>query len=154
MVQLEGNSWFVAADVCRALDLSLVSGATTHLRKLQADEVQQVPPNLIRGKGMSQASIISESGMYKLVNRSDKERAKKFQHWITAEVLPSIRKNGGYIKDQEKVVTGEMSMQELALAVTSSGHRKLSPMSIEKGKDQGRLVVNCRSVVRTQGTCK
>ena len=56
------------------------------------------------------ATIISESGLYKMIMRSDKPEAKKFQDWVTRDVLPSIRKHGGYIKGQE---TGTMSDVEL-----------------------------------------
>lgn len=46
--------------------------------------------------------IVSESGLYKLIMRSDKPEAKAFQDWVTRDVLPAIRKDGGYIMDEEK----------------------------------------------------
>lgn len=54
-------------------------------------------------------SIISESGLYKLVMRSDKPEAKEFQNWVTRVVLPAIRKDGGYIHGEEHVVSGAMT---------------------------------------------
>ncbi len=57
--------------------------------------------------------MLSESGLYKLVMRSDKPQAKRFQDWVTKDVLPAIRKDGGYIMGEEKVATGEMSEDEL-----------------------------------------
>ena len=54
---------------------------------------------------VSRATIITESGLYKLVMRSDKPQAKEFQDWVTGTVLPAIRKDGAYIMGEEKVVT-------------------------------------------------
>ena len=48
--------------------------------------------------------LISESGLYKLVMRSDKPEARQFQDWVTRVVLPAIRKDGGYIQGEEKVI--------------------------------------------------
>ena len=53
--------------------------------------------------------IVSESGLYKLIMRSDKPIARYFQDWVTREVLPAVRKDGAYIMGEEKVRTGEMS---------------------------------------------
>jgi prophage antirepressor-like protein len=53
--------------------------------------------------------LVSEAGLYKLVMRSDKPEAKAFQDWVTGTVLPGIRKDGGYIKGEEKVATGDRS---------------------------------------------
>jgi hypothetical protein len=50
---------------------------------------------------------VSESGLYKLIMRSDKPEAKDFQDWVTRVVLPAIRKDGGYVMGEEKVATGE-----------------------------------------------
>lgn len=110
MVGLDSEPWFVAADVCAVLSLANVSDACSNLgqdenRALRINGGRYGRPNL----------LITESGLYKLVMRSDKEKAKEFQDWVTRDVLPSIRKNGGYIKDQEKVASGEMSLQELAM---------------------------------------
>ena len=102
MVTIDNNPWFVAADVCKTLDLTNVTIATQRL-----DDSEKAKFNLgLRG---SAPTIISESGLYKLVMRSDKPEAKCFQDWVTKVVLPAIRKDGGYIMGEEKVVTGEMS---------------------------------------------
>ncbi len=72
----------------------------------------------------SPTNVISESGLYKPVMRSDKPEARQFQDWVTRVVLPAIRKDGGYIMGEEKVVTGEMSDDEFVLR----------PMTILQGK--------------------
>ncbi|ADZ65369.1 BRO family protein [Brucella melitensis] len=58
---------------------------------------------------------VSESGLYKLIMRSRKPEAKKFQNWVTQVVLPAIRKDGMYVRGEEKVSAGEMDLEELTL---------------------------------------
>lgn len=87
----DGEPWFVATDVCTALDYKNTSDAiATHL---DADE--RYSQSLERGGSLV---LISESGLYALVLRSRKPEARKFAKWVTSEVLPSIRKTGGYQK--------------------------------------------------------
>lgn len=69
----------------------------------------------------NQASVISESGLYKLIMRSDKPQAKAFQDWVTKEVLPSIRKTGSFVTGQPSLVENpQMSALELAGQLTAS----------------------------------
>ena len=96
VVEIEGNPWFVAVDVCRALDIHVRQNgevnASNALRPLSADEVTTSP---MGGRGCP-PKLISESGLYKLIMRSDKPEAKAFQDWVTREVLPTIKKTGAY----------------------------------------------------------
>jgi prophage antirepressor-like protein len=117
VVQIDGNPWFVAADVCRAPDLAphRNTGFSQHLRKL--DPVHEVIPTSavgirLHGPGQHNARIISASGLYKLIMRSDKPEARAFQGWVTRDVLPAIRKDGAYIMGEEKLASGEMSEDE------------------------------------------
>lgn len=92
---IDGEPWFIATDVLRSLNLAITQ-VTNHVRKLAPDEVRRVDRrtlNLAKGAPMV---IVSESGLYKLIMRSDKAEALAFQHWIASEVLPSIRKTGSY----------------------------------------------------------
>jgi anti-repressor protein len=95
-----GEPWFVAKDVCDILELG-----TEHLRRdLDEDEVTEatnLPNWQVGSNGGRVPLIISEPGLYKLVMRSRKPEAKEFQRWVTHEVLPSIRKTGGYIPTSE-----------------------------------------------------
>ena len=101
--------WFVAADVCRALDLSLGSGTHKWLggldgrEKLTVTRVSGEHPRLFRVCQTHSLALITESGLYKLVLRSNRPEAREFQDWVTRVVLPSIRETGGYIVGQEKV---------------------------------------------------
>jgi prophage antirepressor-like protein len=70
-------------------------------------------------------TIVSESGLYKLVMRSDKPEARSFQDWVTRDVLPSIRKDGDYIMGEEKLKTGEMGEDKKATRpIPQPNHRK------------------------------
>ena len=88
-IEQNGEPWFVAADVCRALDIGNVTQA---LSRLDPDEI-----TLISNEGSREINLVNEPGLYSLVLGSRKPEAKAFKRWITHEVLPSIRKNGVYI---------------------------------------------------------
>jgi prophage antirepressor-like protein len=94
VVTIDGDPWFVAADACRALEMDVSKGTHQHMRGLDASEKRLATRDLFRGIGHRPTTIISESGLYKLILRSDKPQAKPFQDWVTKEVLPAIRKDG------------------------------------------------------------
>ena len=93
---LEGEPWFVAADVCRALGLGNSSKA---IMPLDDDEKGITISDTLGGK--QEMTTINEPGLYSLILRSRKPEAKAFKRWITHEVIPAIRKTGGYIVGQE-----------------------------------------------------
>nr|WP_321484272.1 BRO family protein [uncultured Cohaesibacter sp.] len=103
-MQIDGDPWFVAANVCKVLDLH-----ASVLRRLDVDQKLKLPRTQLGMRQGQPASVISESGLYKLVMRSDKPQAKKFQDWVTRDVLPTIRKTGQYNVHAAKVASGEMS---------------------------------------------
>lgn len=85
--------WFVAKDVCDILGTD-----TRDLHKiLESDEITNVDSIHIAQNGGKAPLIISEPGLYRLVMKSRKPEAKEFQRWVTHEVLPQIRRTGGYI---------------------------------------------------------
>ena len=85
-----GEPWFVAKDVCDALSID-----TSHVtRSLDDDEVSNLPNWQNGGKA---PLIITEAGLYSLILRSRKPEAKAFKRWVTHDVLPSIRRDGGYM---------------------------------------------------------
>ena len=88
----DGSIWFVAKDVCDALDHS---NSRKALLMLDDDE-KGVTKRYTLG-GEQEMNIISEPGLYRLIMRSNKPEAKAFQKWVFNEVLPSIRKTGGYM---------------------------------------------------------
>lgn len=90
-IQKDGEPWFVAADVCRALDIKNNRDAMTRLDEDEKGVVSTDTPS-----GKQEMSIINEPGLYSLVLGSRKPEAKAFKRWITHEVLPSIRRTGAY----------------------------------------------------------
>jgi prophage antirepressor-like protein len=86
-----GNPWFVAMDVCRALDLS---NHRSSLALLDDDEKGVHTVDSLGGP--QEMIVISEPGLYSLILRSRKPEAKAFKRWVTHEVIPSIRRTGQY----------------------------------------------------------
>lgn len=108
-----GEPWFVAKDVCDILGMSNPSMAVTALDK---DEVAQIDPKDYLGsenRSNQAVNIVSEPGLYKLIMRSRKPEAKEFQRWVTHEVLPSIRKHGGYMAGQERMTPEQMALASM-----------------------------------------
>ena len=89
---IDGEPWFVAADVCRALKIGNPSMA---VERLDDDEKGISTIDTLGGK--QRMTIINEPGLYSLVLSSRKPEAKAFRRWITHEVIPTIRKYGGYM---------------------------------------------------------
>lgn len=110
-VGVNGEPWFVAADVCRALE---IGNPTDAMRRLDADE-----RTLVSIEGASNGlpvNVVNEPGLYSLVLGSRKPEAKAFKRWITHEVIPSIRKTGGYISGQETMTDSELMAKALLVA--------------------------------------
>lgn len=92
-----GEPWFVAKDACDILGID-----TNHLRgALDDDEITNLRNSEVWNQPGRAPLIVSEPGLYKLIMRSRKPEAKEFQRWVTHEVLPQIRKTGGYIPTSE-----------------------------------------------------
>ena len=88
-----GEAWFVANDVCEALELGNPSQALrTHVDE---EDLQRV--DTLTSGGLQKLNHINESGLYALIFGSRKESAKRFKRWVTSEVLPAIRKDGYYV---------------------------------------------------------
>lgn len=97
---IDGDPWFVAADICRALG---IGNPTMALIRLDDDEKNTL--NIIEGTpGNPNVNIISEAGMYKLMSTSRKPEARAFTRWVTHEVLPTIRATGGYVANDDMFI--------------------------------------------------
>ena len=111
----DGEPWFVAKDVCAALDLKpdATNGSyQNHMRRLEEHEYMSI--QLPSANGTRKQYIISESGLYALIMRSRKPEAIQFRKWVTSVVLPAIRKDGSYIMGEEKVASGGAGCRCLA----------------------------------------
>ncbi|AII74879.1 phage antirepressor KilAC domain-containing protein [Bifidobacterium coryneforme] len=106
-----GQTWWVLKDVCDALELSNPSRVA---QRLDSDEVTKFDPNSGLGSRSNEpVNIVNESGLYKIVLRSDKPEVHEFQRWVTHEVLPSIRMHGGYMLGQERMTPEQMALASM-----------------------------------------
>lgn len=130
-----GNPWFLGADVC-----AILGTATNHIREyLDADEITNIRSTDIAQNGGKVPVFVSESGLYSLVLRSRKPEAREFKRWVTHEVLPQIRKTGGYIPTTDAdddmtilakaVMIGQRTMEEQKrrIAEQSTHIKELEP---------------------------
>ena len=108
-VIISNEPWFVASDICKSLDLT---NPTMALQRVDDDEKAKFNLGLSGGD----TNCVNEYGLYSLVLASRKREARDFKRWITHEVLPSIRKNGGYIAGQETLSDDELLSKALLVA--------------------------------------
>lgn len=131
----DGTPWFMAKDVCDVLE---IGNSRQALSYLDDDEKNTVIIN-DGTPGNPRKAIINESGLYSLILRSRKPEAKAFKKWVTSEVLPAIRKDGGYIAGEEGAASGEMSDEELLSRAMKVANNKLERIAIER--DRARAIV-------------
>ncbi len=108
-VIIEDEVWFIGHDVATSLGYQKPRNAVAKY----VDDVDALKWGVSTNVGKREMTIINESGLYSLILSSKLPNARKFRYWVTSEVLPSIRKNGGYIANQENL----SSEQILANAV-------------------------------------
>lgn len=146
-----GEPWFVAKDVCDILELG---NTTNALRALDEDEKTNFTNCNVAQNGGRAPLIISEPGLYKLIMRSRKPEAKEFQRWVTHEVLPQIRRTGGYIPTTD----ADDDMTILAKAVMI-GQRTMEEQKRKIAAQQTRIVELepkarfADAVAASDGTC-
>ena len=146
-----GEPWFVAKDVCDVLELSNVS--QTLARRIDDDEKSSITLN-DGTPGNPNRAIVSESGLYALVLASRKPEAHDFKRWVTHEVLPQIRRTGGYIPTTD----ADDDMTILAKAVMI-GQRTMEQQKRKIAAQQTRIVELepkarfADAVAASDGTC-
>lgn len=134
----QGDPWFFGKDACGILNID-----TNHLRDaLDEDEITNLRNPEVWNQPGRAPLIISEPGLYKLIMRSRKPEAREFQRWVTHEVLPQIRKTGGYIPTTDvdddmtilakAVMIGRRTMEEQKRRIASqeSRIRELEPKAL------------------------
>lgn len=138
VIDLEGEPWWVLADVCRVLDLSNPSKVAM---RLDEDEKQSVQfnPNSELGLGHNGATVINEPGLYSVILRSDKPQARDFKRWVTHEVLPAIRKTGQYAPQREHMPTRPLTTDDYAEAakIVAKCHNSRLPLVLDLLKKAG-----------------
>lgn len=112
-LDIDGEPWWVLADVCRAIEISQIVHV---VERLDEDEVRLT--EVIDTLGRAQNTyIVNEYGLYETIIRSDKPKAKPFRKWITHEVLPAIRKTGRYeIPKAEEEIAERLPYEYLTIA--------------------------------------
>ena len=133
VIEQDGQPWFVGKDVADALGFTIDNMKYHAKQSFQDDEKRVVKLPGFRGFGVL---VLNESGLYKLVMRSDKPEARAFQDWVTRVVLPAIRKDGAYVLGEEKVVTGEISEDELILRAMQAQQKKVDRLVLERDRLQ------------------
>lgn len=112
-VEIDGEPWFVGKDVAAALGYAKERNALDK----HVDKDDALKRGVTDSMGRTQQmTIINESGLYSLILSSKLPSAKEFKHWVTSEVLPSIRKNGAYIRNQENMTPAEIVARGLIAA--------------------------------------
>lgn len=126
-VQKDGAPWFVLKDVCGVLNLGTPSRVA---ERLDGDEVSLTHLTDSLGR-LQETTVISESGLYNVILRSDKPEAKPFRKWVTAEVLPAIRRSGGYIAGQNDLSPAELMAKALKVAEHTLAERDARISSLQ-----------------------
>lgn len=146
-VSENGEPWFVAKDVCDVLGLD-----HTALRKLDADEKgRDSIPTL---GGTQQMTMVSEPGFYRLVMKSRKPEAKAFQRWVTHEVLPAIRRDGGYMAAKPDETPEEIMARALRIADETMRRQKERIESLSSANAEMRpKALFADAVAASESTC-
>ena len=109
---INGEPWLVGKDVAEVLGYSDTNKAIA----MHVDDDDKLNDKTASSLGQRGGWLINESGVYSLIFGSKLPKAKEFKHWVTSEVLPSIRKNGGYIAGQETMTDSELIAKALLVA--------------------------------------
>lgn len=126
-VMIGGEPWLVGKDIATALGY-------TNTRKALNDHVDDEDKGVTKCDtlgGAQEMTIINESGLYSLVLSSKLPTAKKFKHWVTAEIIPSIRRTGGYIANAETMTDAEIMSKALLIAKKTIENREQRIHSLE-----------------------
>lgn len=117
---IDGEPWFVGKDVVEILGYTNPSKALAD----HVDDEDKLNNDSLSSLGQRGGWLINESGLYSLIMSSKLPAAKKFKRWVTSEVLPSIRKNGGYIAGQESMTPAELMASALLMAQKTLAERE------------------------------
>ena len=137
----QGEPWFVAKDVCDALGLGRQHDSTRYL-----DDDEKGEGLVNTSSGVQTMVTVSEPGLYRLILKSRKPEAKAFQRWVTHEVLPAIRRDGGYMVARDE--TPEETMARALLIAQSTIERQTAQIAELKPK-----ALFADAVAASDGTC-
>ncbi len=145
-ITIGSEPWFVASDICKALE---ILNTTQAVQRLDEDEKSMLNIGLSGGA----TNCVNEYGLYNLILASRKKEAKEFKRWITHEVIPSIRRNGGYISGQETLSDDELLEKAILVAQRKIAERdRIIAEQNEKIEEQKPLVDFAVHVSQTKDT--
>ena len=147
-VEIDGEPWFVGKDVAIALGYKEPSKAAREHVDAEDKGVSKIDTPY----GTQEMTIINESGLYSLILSSKLPTAKEFKHWVTSEVIPSIRKHGGYIAGQEQLSDAELLAKALIVANRTIEERQARIESLEHQAKLDRPKVVFADAVETAKT--
>lgn len=112
VMEIDGQPWFVGKDVAESLGYTNTQKAIRD----HVDDDDKLTERIVLSGQNRNVILINESGLYALIMSSKLPTAKLFKRWVTSEVLPSVRKNGGYIAGQEELTETELMAKALLVA--------------------------------------
>ena len=131
-VDADGDPWFCLVDVCKALDLSNPRDTKRRLQTRGVCTTDTPTYNQYGAMVMQQLNFINEPNFYKCIFQSRKKEAEAFQDWVCGEVLPSIRKNGGYMVAKKDETPEEIMARALMVAKATIDRQKAQVIEAEK----------------------
>lgn len=153
VVSRDGSPWFVAKDVCDVLGLTNSRKAVAALDEDERDILtsSNVTAGYISAPNRG-LNIISESGLYALIFQSRKAEAKAFRKWVTATVLPAVRKTGSYVSGEEHLdPTAPDYLDRLKDLMIEAQERKIAAQAAELKKAQPLAAAFERNMMMTGG---
>lgn len=127
-VDMNGEPWFVLKNVCNILGMT-----NSRMIAERLDDDEKGVSQIYTPGGTQEMTVISESGLYNVILRSDKPEAKPFRKWVTAEVLPSIRKHGMYAVD-DLIDNPDLAIKALTALKEEREKRAVLEAKIEQDK--------------------
>lgn len=155
VVQMDGEPWFVAKDVCNALEIGRQQDSTRYLDDDEKRECLVDTPG-----GRQKMACVSEPGLYRLVMKSRTPLAKRFQRWVTHEVLPAIRRDGGYVaavpgEGPEELMARALKVADATLRRQAAQIEEMRPKALfadaVSASDRSILVGDLAKILRQNG---
>lgn len=149
-VVVDGEPWFVGNDIARALGYKDLYSALRH--NVENEDKRLCPVSST--SGTQDTTVINESGMYNLIFNSKLDSAKNFKKWVTSDVLPSIRKNGGYIQNQEELTPEQLVAKALVVANQIIAEKEAKITEMEPKAEYFDNLVDSRLLTTFRDTAK
>lgn len=143
-VMIDGEPWFAAIDICAALGIDNNRNATARL-----DDDEKGVHSMDTPSGPQEITIVNESGLYSLILGSRKPEAKKFKKWVTAEVLPAIRRTGRYVAPQAAPDPAPQAVPALPTP-TDALARQVATLSRQVASLSRRVITTQSKLVKAQ----